>query len=228
MCSSSADSTPVAMGPLTTSDRTAVSDPLTVRSDDSTDISAKGLLPQLIDLLHALTQGQEMLSRKVRDAGLEYTRRPTTLDGMWAHTEPSDSAIPDTVGDAPPKRTIDVSAAPLSATAPPATSPSRPPGVVATPPATPADPPVTWTRATRHDSVMPGGETAQRHRSATTTSSTSSMHDWLICKIRQAHPEVCDLHERSRREGTANLPAPSHFSILLNSRSLPSSRTSHP
>jgi hypothetical protein len=37
-----------------------------------TDFSSKGLLPQLIDVLNALTEGQELLSRKVREARLEH------------------------------------------------------------------------------------------------------------------------------------------------------------
>jgi hypothetical protein len=44
-----------------------------VRSEDVTEISFKGLLPQLIDVLHALTDGYESLSRKLRDARLEDT-----------------------------------------------------------------------------------------------------------------------------------------------------------
>ncbi len=94
MCSSLTDSTSVPMGSLATRDRATRSDPLTVRIEDSTDMSDKGLLPQLIDLLHALTEGQEMLSRKVRDAALEGTRRPAAVDGRWAQTEPSDPAVP--------------------------------------------------------------------------------------------------------------------------------------
>jgi len=82
------------MGPLTTRDHATNNDPLTVPSEDSTNISAKGLLPQLIDVLHALTEAQEMLSRRVRDAGLEHTRRPAAVDERWAQTDFSDSAIP--------------------------------------------------------------------------------------------------------------------------------------
>jgi hypothetical protein len=108
MCSSPADSTPVPMGPLTTRDCAAISDPLTVRSEDSTDISAKGLLPQLIDLLHALTEAQEVLRRKVRDAGLEYTGRPAAVDGRWAQTEPSDSAVPGSFLGASPNAAVGI------------------------------------------------------------------------------------------------------------------------
>jgi hypothetical protein len=46
------------------------------RTKDATDISSKGLLPQLIEVLHALTQGQELLSSKIRKAELEYARVP--------------------------------------------------------------------------------------------------------------------------------------------------------
>jgi len=77
-----------------TRDRAAIGGPLTVRSEDLTHISVNGLLPQLIDLLHALTEGQELLSRKVRDARLEYTCQPAPVDERCPHTEPSDSAVP--------------------------------------------------------------------------------------------------------------------------------------
>jgi len=43
------------------------------------DVPSEGLLPQLIDLLYALTEGQKLLSSKVRDARVEHTRRSTSL-----------------------------------------------------------------------------------------------------------------------------------------------------
>ena len=55
-------------------DRSPVFGSVSSRSEDVTDFSSKGLLPQLIDVLHALTEGQELLSRKVREARLEHYR----------------------------------------------------------------------------------------------------------------------------------------------------------
>jgi len=177
------------MGPLTTRDHATNNDPLTVPSEDSTDISAKGLLPQLIDLLHALTEAQEMLSRRVRDAGLEHTRRPAAVDERLAQT---DSAIPgffvgassdaavgirrqppmDDVevgagqttaggpGDGPlPNPKVDGSAAPVRATPPQATS-SSPPSGTANPAVMPDDLHETSTRTDGINSVIPGGETS--------------------------------------------------------------------
>ncbi len=66
----------------------------TARSEDMTDISSKGLLPQLIDVLHALTEGQELLSRKVRDARLEQTCHSAPVVERCPQAEPSDFASP--------------------------------------------------------------------------------------------------------------------------------------
>ena len=73
MCSSPAYPTSALLGGPITGDRTAIDAPFTTRSEDVIDISSKGLLPQLIDVLHRLTEGQELLSGKIRDARLEYT-----------------------------------------------------------------------------------------------------------------------------------------------------------
>jgi hypothetical protein len=52
-------------------DHAAIAGPVTARSEPVTDISSKGLLPQLIDVLRALAEGQDLLVRKIRDANLE-------------------------------------------------------------------------------------------------------------------------------------------------------------
>ena len=48
-------------------------------SEDMADVSSKGLLPQLIDLLYAFAEGQKLLASKVRDARVEHTRHSTSL-----------------------------------------------------------------------------------------------------------------------------------------------------
>jgi hypothetical protein len=58
------------MGGSMTADSSAICGPVAARSEDMPDVSSKGLLPQLIDVLHALTEGQKLLSLKVRDARL--------------------------------------------------------------------------------------------------------------------------------------------------------------
>jgi hypothetical protein len=52
-------------------DHAAIAGPVRARSEAVPDISSKGLLPQLIDVLRALAEGQEQLLRKVREAKLE-------------------------------------------------------------------------------------------------------------------------------------------------------------
>jgi hypothetical protein len=64
------------------------------RSEDLTDISFKGLLPQLIDVLTALAEGQELLSRKIRDAKLAYSGDSNPVVNSM-HAATSDIAIPD-------------------------------------------------------------------------------------------------------------------------------------
>jgi hypothetical protein len=59
-----------------------------------TDISSKGLLPQLIDVLHALAEGQELLSRKVRNARLEHNDHMTLFVQTCRQSEFSDFAGP--------------------------------------------------------------------------------------------------------------------------------------
>jgi ubiquitin len=65
----------------------------TARSEDVSDISSKGLLPQLIDVLHALTDGHESLARKVRDARLEYTRYSVPIVESGLQVEPADTRL---------------------------------------------------------------------------------------------------------------------------------------
>lgn len=85
MCSSPVYPTSAPLGDHITGDRSAPT-----RSEDVTDISSKGLLPQLIDVLHALTQGQELLSRKVRDARLEHSLHSATTIERRPQAEPVD------------------------------------------------------------------------------------------------------------------------------------------
>ena len=90
MCSSPADPLSASSSDLMPADRAAFGGAVTARRDAVTDISSKGLLPQLIDVLLALTQGQESLSRKVRDARLEDTCRSTPVAERCPQAEPSD------------------------------------------------------------------------------------------------------------------------------------------
>jgi|GEM_PF-4945028 len=79
----------------------------TARSEDVTGISSEGLLPQLIDVLHALTEGQELLSRKVRNARLEYTSRSTLVE-RCPQVEPSDFAAPRSLVGTSPNASIGI------------------------------------------------------------------------------------------------------------------------
>jgi hypothetical protein len=88
-----------------------------------TDIPSKGLLPQLIDVLHALTEGQELLSSKVRDARLEHSCHSATVVERRPQAEPADdpssrvSRSPDGsigVHGSPPTSNIELDAGPTS------------------------------------------------------------------------------------------------------------------
>jgi len=85
MCSSPAYPTSAPLGGPIAGNRTA-----SAQSEDVIDISSKGLLPQLIDVLHALTEGQELLSRKVRDARLEHACHSSTVVDRRPQAEPAD------------------------------------------------------------------------------------------------------------------------------------------
>jgi len=142
---------------------------VTTRSEDMTDSSSKGLLPQLIDLLHALTEGQELLTSRVRDAMLESTchpspgveRRGEPCDGPRSLMVPSPDASIATRREAPrdnvdlgpgptsasgfengslPEPSNGVRAAPVSGMASEETPPSDPPAAVVTHAGPPGDP----------------------------------------------------------------------------------------
>ena len=91
-----------------TGDRAAVGGPVTARREDAADISSKGLLPQLIDVLQALTEGQESLSRKVRDARLEYTCHPAPDVERYPQAEPSDFVAPRSFVVTSPNASIEI------------------------------------------------------------------------------------------------------------------------
>ncbi len=103
MCPSPAYPTSAPLSGLITGDGDA-----TARSEDVTDISSKGLLPRLIDVLHALTEGQELLSRKVRDARLEYTCHSATVVERCSLAKPSDFAAPRSIVGTSPNASIGI------------------------------------------------------------------------------------------------------------------------
>jgi hypothetical protein len=82
------------LGGLMTADNAAIGGLLTTRSEEVTDVTTKGLLPQLIDVLQALSEGQELLSRKIREATLEHTCRSAPVVETSPHAEPSDFEAP--------------------------------------------------------------------------------------------------------------------------------------
>src|ERR1700728_2281744 len=102
MCSSLAYPTSAPLGDPMTTERAAICGPVTARGEDMTNISSKGLLPQLIDVLHALTEGQELLSRKVRNARLEHSSHMTPVVGGCPQSDPSDFAGPRSFAGASP------------------------------------------------------------------------------------------------------------------------------
>jgi hypothetical protein len=85
-----------------TGDRSPAFGPVSSRSEDAADFSSKGLLPQLIDVLRALTEGQELLSRKVRETRLEHNRHTDPVIEGRRQTGPPDPLRPRTfVGSGP-------------------------------------------------------------------------------------------------------------------------------
>jgi hypothetical protein len=68
-------------------DHAAIVGPVTARHEDVTDISSIGLLPQLIDVLRALAEGQELLLRKIRDAKLENTSTSVLVVDRYPQAE---------------------------------------------------------------------------------------------------------------------------------------------
>jgi hypothetical protein len=68
MYSSSAYPITIPSSDLVTRDRPAIDAPIGRRRQDTTAGFPVGLIPQLIDVLHILTEGQDLLSRKIRTA----------------------------------------------------------------------------------------------------------------------------------------------------------------
>jgi len=85
-------STQALLGGSMTDDRTAIDGPVLARSENATEISPKGLLPQLIDVLNALAEGQQLLSRKIRIAKLDYARDSALVFDGSPEADPSDVA----------------------------------------------------------------------------------------------------------------------------------------
>ena len=108
MCSSPAYPTSTPLGGSMTEDLEAFGSPVTARREDAADISSKGLLPQLIEVLHALIEGQDSLSRKVRDTRFEYTCHLTPGDERCPQAESSDLAAPCSFVGTSPNGSIEV------------------------------------------------------------------------------------------------------------------------
>jgi hypothetical protein len=70
---SDADQTLALLNESVTAQKTERSGPAARRNDPAIDISAKGLLPQLIDVLAALTEAQKLLSGQVRNVRHAYS-----------------------------------------------------------------------------------------------------------------------------------------------------------
>jgi hypothetical protein len=68
MYSSSAYPTTIPSSVLVTTNRPAIDAPMGKRRQDTAAGFPVGLIPQLIDVLHILTEGQDLLSRKIRMA----------------------------------------------------------------------------------------------------------------------------------------------------------------
>jgi hypothetical protein len=71
MHSSSANPTPIPSSDVATRDHSAVDARMETRRQDTTEGFPVGLIPQLIDVLHILTEGQGLLSGKLRAARLD-------------------------------------------------------------------------------------------------------------------------------------------------------------
>ena len=108
MCSSPAYPTSAPLGDSTNADRSPTFHPVSSRSEDVTDFSSKGLLPQLIDVLHALTEGQELLSRKVQEARLEHQRHTKHIVEGRMKAQPSDPLAPRPLVGADPDTSIGI------------------------------------------------------------------------------------------------------------------------
>ncbi len=108
MCSSPAYPTSTPLGGSMTGGRAAVGGQATARRNDAADISSKGLLPQLIDVLRALTEGQVSLARRVRDARLECTCHSAPDVERYTQAEASDFAAPRSFVGTSPKTSLEI------------------------------------------------------------------------------------------------------------------------
>ena len=79
MYSSSAYPTSIPSSDLVTRDLHAVDARIGTRRQNTTAGFPVGLIPQLIDVLHILTEGQDLLSRKIRTARLDESRDPVPI-----------------------------------------------------------------------------------------------------------------------------------------------------
>ena len=79
MYSSSAYPTTIPSSDLVTRDLPAVDARIGTRRQNTTAGFPVGLIPQLIDVLHILTEGQDLLSRKIRTARLDESRDPVPI-----------------------------------------------------------------------------------------------------------------------------------------------------
>jgi hypothetical protein len=79
MYSSSAHPTAIPSSDLVTRDLPAVDPRIGTRRQNTTAGLPLGLIPQLIDVLHILTEGQELLSHKIRTARLNESRDPVPI-----------------------------------------------------------------------------------------------------------------------------------------------------
>lgn len=82
MYSSSAYPITIPSSDLVTRDRPAIDAPIGKRRQETTAGFPVGLIPQLIDVLHVLTEGQDLLSRKIRAARHDESRRAVPLVGQ--------------------------------------------------------------------------------------------------------------------------------------------------
>jgi hypothetical protein len=81
-----------------------------VTGGDVTDTSSKDVVPQLIHLLHAFTEAQESLTRRVQDARLEHTFHSASIIERPMQAEPSDE--PPSFVDGCPKAFGEISEEP--------------------------------------------------------------------------------------------------------------------
>lgn len=87
MYSSSAYQTSTSLSDLVTREQPAAVTQIGTRPDDTTAGFSVGLIPQLIDVLRILTEGQDLLSRKIRTAVLEESSHSIAIDEQVEHIQ---------------------------------------------------------------------------------------------------------------------------------------------